>query len=67
MLARLAEAGGMELRIFPRDGQKVGRDPKANPADEFLNERDGQTCQSIPVAAFYTEDFQYAWPTRSAP
>ncbi len=29
MLARLAEAGGMELRIFPRDGQKVGRGPRA--------------------------------------
>ena len=25
MLARLAEAGGMELRIFTRDGQTIGR------------------------------------------
>ena len=32
MLAHLSDAGGMELRIFPRDGQKVGRDAKANPA-----------------------------------
>ena len=33
MLARLAEAGGLELRIFTRDGQTVGREPRANPAD----------------------------------
>ncbi len=51
MLAHVADAGGMELRIFPRDGQKVGRDAKANPADspnadimnEFLYERGEQT------------------------
>ena len=67
MLARLAEAGGLELRIFTRDGQKVGRGPRANPADspnadlmnEFLCERDGQTFQSIPVAAFFTRDFKH--------
>jgi hypothetical protein len=69
MLARLAEAGGMELRIFPRDGQKMARDPKANPAEqpnadlmnEFLNEKNGQTWQSIPVAAFYTKDMRYLY------
>ena len=51
MLAHVADAGGMELRIFPRDGQNVGRDAKANPADspnadimnEFLYEKGGQT------------------------
>ena len=67
MLARLAEASGMELRIFPRDGQEVGRAPTANPADspnadimnEFLNEKDGRTWQSIPVAVFYTKDLRY--------
>src|SRR5437867_6781261 len=67
MLAHLAEAGGMELRIFPRDGQQVGRGPKADPAqspnadivNEFLNERDGQTWQSVPVAVFYTKDLEY--------
>src|SRR2546425_3577930 len=66
-LARLAEAGGMELRIFPRDGQKVGRGPRANSADspnadlvnEFLYEKDGQTYQSVPVAVFYTGDLRY--------
>jgi hypothetical protein len=47
-LARLADAGGMELRIFTRDGQAVSHGPRANPADApnadivnaFLNERD---------------------------
>ncbi|HEY7541984.1 MAG TPA: thioredoxin family protein [Methylomirabilota bacterium] len=54
MLARLAEAGGLDLRIFPRDGQKLGRGQRADPAEspnadivnEFLNEKDGQTFQS---------------------
>ena len=67
VLARLAEAGGMELRIFRRDGPRVGRGPRADPAESpnadlvnaFLNEKDGQTFQSIPVAVFYTKDFEY--------
>src|SRR5262244_185517 len=29
--ARLAEAGGMELRIFNRDGKLLGEGPRANP------------------------------------
>ncbi len=66
MLARLAEVGGLELRIFTRDGPRVGREPRANPADspnadlmnEFLYERDGQTFQSVPVAAFFPGDFE---------
>ena len=69
MLARIAEAGGMELRIFTRDGQKFSRDPRANPADspnadivnEFLRERDGQTYQSVPVAVFYTKELRYLY------
>jgi len=73
MLAHVTDAGGMELRIFPRDGQKVGRDAKANPADspnadimnEFLYEKGGQTFQSIPVAVFYTKELR--WPARCAP
>jgi hypothetical protein len=67
MLARLAEAGGLELRIFPRDGRTLGRGPRADPAQSpnadlvnmFLNEKDGQTFQSVPVAAFFTRDFEY--------
>jgi len=69
MLARLADAGGLELRIFPRDGQKSAREPKANPAEspnadlmnEFLNEKNGTTWQSIPVAVFLTKDFEYLY------
>jgi len=68
-LARLAEAGGLDLRIFPRDGQKLGRGPRANPdesptadiVNEFLNEKDGQTFQSVPVAAFFTSDWRYLY------
>ena len=66
VLARLAEAGDLDLRIFPRDGEKLGRGPKADPAEspnadivnEFLNEKDGQTFQSVPVAVFFTKDFE---------
>jgi hypothetical protein len=64
MLARLAEAGGLELRIFQRDGQKLGRGPRSDPAESpnadivnaFLNEKDGQTFQSVPTAVFLTKD-----------
>lgn len=69
MLARLAEKIGLELRIFPRDGDKFSAaaapDPKASPtADlmaQFLNRRDGHTYQSIPVVAFYTRDMQHLY------
>jgi hypothetical protein len=66
MLARLAEAGGLEMRIFRRDGRTVGRGPRADPGkspnadivNAFLNERDGQTFQSVPVAAFFARDMR---------
>src|SRR5712692_678623 len=69
MLARLAEAGGLEMRIFTRDGQKVGLGPRADPAaspnadivNEFLREQDGQTYQSVPVAVFYTKELRYLY------
>jgi hypothetical protein len=62
MLARLAEAGGLEMRIFQRDGQKYSREPKADPGESpnadivnvFLSEKDEQTFQSVPVAVFLT-------------
>jgi hypothetical protein len=68
-LARLAEAGGLALRIFPRDGQKLGRGPRASPDESptadvvnaFLNEKDGQTFQSVPVAAFLTREMQHLY------
>jgi len=65
-LARLAEAGGLELRIFARDGKKLSRgnrpmpdeSPNADLMAEFLNEKNGQAFQSIPVAVFYDRDLR---------
>lgn len=67
IVAHLAEAGGLELRIFPRDGQEVGRGPRADPlqspnadlVNQFLREAGGETWQSIPVVAFFTGDWRY--------
>ncbi|HEV8587061.1 MAG TPA: thioredoxin family protein [Methylomirabilota bacterium] len=66
VLARLAAAGGLEMRIFPRDGHKISSlpvpDPKESPnADlmaQFLKKRGAETFQSIPIAAFYTKGFE---------
>ena len=75
MLGRLVEAAPLELRIFPRDGQRVGRGPKADPAEspnadlmnEFLRERDGRTYQSIPVVVFYTDGSRIPVSLHGAP
>ncbi len=69
VLARLAQVGGLETRIFPRDGHTISSlavpDPKESPnADlmaQFLRTRDGQTFQSIPIAAFYTKGFEHLY------
>jgi Thioredoxin len=68
MLARLAEAGGLELRIFNRDGKKVlgmrRPDPAAAPDAnhdlmlEFMNKKNGAEWASVPAAAVFTKDFQ---------
>jgi hypothetical protein len=68
MMARLAEAGGLELRIFSRDGKKIlgtrRPDPAAYPDGnhdlmlEFLNAKNGGEWASLPVAVFYTKDFR---------
>jgi Thioredoxin len=68
MLARLAEAGGMELRIFNRDGKRIlatrRPDPTAAPDAnhdlmlEFMNRKGGGEWASVPVAVFYTRDLQ---------
>jgi hypothetical protein len=68
MLARLAEAGGLELRVFNRDGQKIlgtrRPDPTAYPDAnhdlmlEFMNRKNGQEWASVPVAVVYTKEFQ---------
>jgi hypothetical protein len=58
VMARIAAAAGMELRIFPRDDN-------LDIMDEFLN--DGQ-YQSIPTFVFYTRDHRYIahWIERPA-
>jgi hypothetical protein len=67
-LQRLAEAGGMEMRIFNRDGKKIlgtrRPDPAAYPDAnhdlmvQFLKKDDRGEWASLPVAVFYTKDFQ---------
>jgi hypothetical protein len=64
VVARVAAATGLELRIFPRDGQRFSAAPEPDPREspsadlmaQFLNRKDGQTFQSIPVIVFYTRD-----------
>lgn len=58
VVARLAEATGLELRIFPRD-------KNLDIMEEFLNQ--GQ-FQSIPTVVFYTKDMRYIghWIERPA-
>jgi hypothetical protein len=68
MLARLAEAGGLELRIFNRDGKKIlgtrRPDPAAAPDGnhdlmlQFLNTKNGGEWASLPVAVFFTREFR---------
>jgi len=63
-LARLAEAGGLELRIFTRDGDEMTKDlpdpaqsPNADVMLAYLNEKDGKRFASVPVAAVFAKDF----------
>jgi len=64
-LARLAEAGGLELRIFVRDGDTMLRKGLPAPsaggnADlvlEYANEKNGERWATVPVAVFFTRDF----------
>ncbi len=65
VVQRLAEAGGVELRIFTRDGDTYGASPSPDPSapnadlmTAFLRRRNGETFQSIPVVAFFTRDFE---------
>ncbi|HLJ25503.1 MAG TPA: thioredoxin family protein [Candidatus Angelobacter sp.] len=57
--ARIAEATGMELRVFLRD-------QNLDIMDEFLS-NDGKS-RAIPVFVFYTKEFEYLthWTERSA-
>src|SRR4030095_9430881 len=64
-LARLSEAGGLELRIFTRDGDTMRRkglpDPGAHAntdlVREYANDKNGQKFATVPVAVFFTKDF----------
>jgi hypothetical protein len=68
MLAHLAEAGGLELRIFNRDGKKIlgarRPDPAAYPDGnhdmmlEFMNQKNGGEWASVPVVAVFARDFR---------
>ena len=68
MLERLAEAGGLEMRIFNRDGKKILGTRRPDPAGapdgnhdlmvEFMNKKNGGEWASLPVAVFYTRDWK---------
>jgi hypothetical protein len=68
MLARLAEAGELALRIFNRDGQRVlwqrRPDPAAAPDAnwdlmlEFMNVKNGGEWASLPAVGVYSKDFR---------
>lgn len=58
IIAKIAEASGMELKVFPRD-------LNLDIADEFLNKGE---FRSIPTLVFYTKDHRYIahWIERPA-
>jgi Thioredoxin len=68
MLARLAEAGGLQMRIFNRDGQRIlwtrRPDPVAAPDAnydlmlEFMNVKNGGEWASLPAVGVYSKDFR---------
>jgi thioredoxin family protein len=68
VLQRLAEAGGLELRIFNRDGRKILSQRRPDPARfpdanhdlmlEFMNDKNGGQFASLPAVGIYTKDFR---------
>ena len=68
MLQRLAEAGGLEMRIFNRDGKQILSQRRPDPARfpdgnhdlmlEFLNDKNGGEFASLPAVGIYTKDFR---------
>ncbi len=68
VLARLADAGGLGLRIFNRDGKRILWTRRPDPAAatdanydlmlEFMNVKDGGEWASLPAVGVYTKDFQ---------
>jgi hypothetical protein len=66
LIAKVADVVGLELRIFPRDGQRFSSAPEPNASGspnadlmaQYLNRRGGTTFQSIPVIVFFTRDMR---------
>ena len=64
-LARLAEAGGLEMRVFIRDGETMLRkglpDPTAGGNADlvvaYANDKNGQQFATVPVAVIYASDW----------
>jgi hypothetical protein len=64
-LQRLADAGGIDMRIFTRDGEKLPKGGRPDPADSpnadlmlrYMSVRPDGTFASIPVAVFFDRDF----------
>jgi Thioredoxin len=62
IFARIAAETGMELRIFPRDGQEYDSSPdNLDVMANFLNRKNGGAYRSIPVCAFSIKDFEYLY------
>jgi hypothetical protein len=68
VLARLAEAGGIEMRVFNRDGKKILGTRRPDPAGypdanhdlalQFLKKDDRGEWAAVPVAVFFTKEFK---------
>ncbi len=69
-LARFAQAGGLELRIFVRDGETMLREGLPDPAaggnadlvQAYANEKNGQRWASVPVAVFFSRGLRRVVP-----
>lgn len=68
--ARIAETMGLELRFFEREGERTSHmrpehagAPGSNMdlTQPFLNRKDGEVFQSIPVAVFLTRELGYVY------
>ena len=64
-LARLAATGGLDLRIFARDGDAMlmkglpdpGSTPNADLVRAYANEKGGERFATVPVAVFFDTSF----------
>jgi len=74
-LARLAEAGGLELRIFVRDGDAMlmqglpapGAEGNADLVNAYANEKNGQRFASVPRRRLLHARVRRAVPLRRVP